>query len=87
MDADRLNVPAHASVGMPTDCRPVPYRGCIIGVAENGLGYAIEAGDAIKVRSVNPPLDHDGLFLATPALAGPNLLIRGSRKLHCLREE
>jgi outer membrane protein assembly factor BamB len=65
---------------------PVAYRDSIVAVSENGLGYVIEAADAFKVRRVNPPLDDDGLFLASPALAGSTLLLRGAQKLHCLRE-
>ncbi len=64
---------------------PLAYRGHVFCLTEEGLGYIIDAGDEFKVRAVNEALDEDGLFLATPAMAGDSLLIRGSKRLHCVR--
>ena len=50
-----------------------------------GAGIYLRKCDEFKVRAVNEALDEDGLFLATPALAGDSLLIRGARQLHCVR--
>ena len=66
---------------------PVGYRGKILCLTEEGLGYIIDIGDEFKVTNINPAIDEDGLFLATPALAGDSLLIRGAKQLHCIRDD
>lgn len=65
---------------------PVASRDKIIILSEEGLAYVLDAGEKFQIRQVNPPLDEDGLFLATPALAGRSLLLRGAKMLHCVRE-
>ncbi|MBX9655645.1 PQQ-like beta-propeller repeat protein [bacterium] len=65
---------------------PVASRDKIIILSEEGLAYVLDAGDKFHIRQINPPLDDDGLFLATPAIAGRSLLLRGAKTLHCVRE-
>jgi outer membrane protein assembly factor BamB len=64
---------------------PLVYRDKILCLAEEGQAYLIDAADEFKVHALNPALDDDGLYLATPALAQDSLLIRGAKKLHCIR--
>lgn len=64
---------------------PWAYRGHIFCLAEDGQTHVVEAGPEFKVTAVNPALD-EKLFMATPAVAGDTLLIRGSTKLYALRE-
>ena len=66
---------------------PLGYRGKIFCLTEEGLGYIINTGDEFKVSFVNPALDEDGLYLATPAIAGNSILIRGAKQLHCIRQQ
>lgn len=65
---------------------PWAYRDRIFCLAESGQTHVIEAGPEFKVSHVNPPLD-EHLFMATPALAGDSLLIRGAKTLYCIREQ
>ncbi|MBY0589101.1 PQQ-like beta-propeller repeat protein [bacterium] len=64
---------------------PVAYRGKILCLTEEGVGYVIDAGASFRIESTNPALDEDGLFLATPALDADSLYLRGYRQLHCVR--
>ena len=64
---------------------PWAYRGHIFCLAEDGQTHVVKAGPEFKVVAVNPALD-EKLFMATPAIAGDSLLIRGSSKLYCIRE-
>jgi len=66
---------------------PIATRDKIIVLSEEGLAYVLDAGEKFHIRQINPPLDEDGLFLATPALAGKSLLLRGAKTLHCVREK
>jgi outer membrane protein assembly factor BamB len=65
---------------------PWAYRDRIFCLAESGETFVIEASDQLKVLSINPPLD-ESLFMATPAIAGDTLLIRGSKHLYAIREQ
>lgn len=64
---------------------PWAYRDRIFCLAESGETYVVEASDKLKVLAIHPPLD-DSLFMATPAVVGDTLLIRGSHHLYAIRE-
>ncbi len=65
---------------------PWAYRDRIFCLAESGETFVIEASDKLNVLSINPPLD-ESLFMATPAIAGDTLLIRGSKHLYAIRQQ
>lgn len=65
---------------------PWAYRSHIFCLAEDGQTHVVKAGPEFKVVGVNPPLD-EKLFMATPAIAGDSLLIRGSSKLYSIRDQ
>ncbi|MBX7168207.1 MAG: PQQ-like beta-propeller repeat protein [Pirellulales bacterium] len=73
--------------GGPFTASPWACAGKLFCLTEGGLCYVLAAGDEFQVLSTNPPLDEDGLFLATPAVAGDALLIRGAQQLHCIRAD
>jgi outer membrane protein assembly factor BamB len=64
---------------------PWAYRGHIFCLAEDGQTHVIKAGPEFEVALVNPPLD-EKFFMATPAIVGDTLLIRGSSKLYAIRD-
>lgn len=51
---------------------------------ESGKTVVIEVGEEMKVVATNEIADD--LFWSTPAVAGKSLLIRGAKKLYCIRE-
>ena len=64
---------------------PWAYRDHVFCLAEDGQTQVVQAGPEFKVTHMNPSLD-EHLFMATPAIAGDSLLIRGSKHLYCIRE-
>ena len=56
----------------------------VFAMDENGKAIAIEVGPEMKVSSTNQ-INND-LFWSTPAMAGNSLLIRGNKKLYCIRK-
>jgi outer membrane protein assembly factor BamB len=64
---------------------PWAYRDRIFCLAESGETFVVEASDKLNVLAIHPPLD-DSLFMATPAVAGDTLLIRGAHHLYAIRE-
>jgi hypothetical protein len=55
----------------------------VFAMDETGKAIAIEIGAEMKVSSTNQI--KDDLFWSTPAMAGNSLLIRGNKKLYCIR--
>jgi outer membrane protein assembly factor BamB len=51
---------------------------------ESGKTLALESGDEYKVVATNQI--KDDLFWSTPAVSGNSLLIRGAKRLYCIRE-
>ena len=51
---------------------------------ENGKTVVLEAGPEMKIVATNEI--KDDLFWSTPAVTGKSLLIRGGKKLYCIRE-
>ncbi|MFT5302291.1 MAG: outer membrane protein assembly factor BamB [Mariniblastus sp.] len=51
---------------------------------ENGKTVALQVGSEMKIVATNQ-IDND-LFWSTPAMSGKSLLIRGVKKLYCIRE-
>jgi outer membrane protein assembly factor BamB len=56
----------------------------VFAMDETGKAIAIEIGAEMKVSSTNQI--KDDLFWSTPAMAGNSLLIRGNKKLYCIRK-
>ena len=56
----------------------------VFAMDETGKAIAIEVGPEMKISSTNQ-IDND-LFWSTPAMAGNSLLIRGNKKLYCIRK-
>ena len=55
----------------------------VFAMDENGKTIAMEVGPEMKISSTNQ-IKND-LFWSTPAMAGNSLLIRGNKKLYCVR--
>ena len=51
---------------------------------ENGKTIAIKVGPELRIVATNQ-IDND-LFWSTPAISGKSLLIRGVKKLYCVRQ-
>jgi hypothetical protein len=64
---------------------PWLYDGKIFCLNEDGVTFVIEAGDEFRMLHTNP-LKENEIYMATPAIAGDRLLIRGSEGLYCIRE-
>lgn len=56
----------------------------VFAMDETGKTVAIEVGPELKIVSTNEITDD--LFWSTPAMAGNSLLIRGNKKLYCIRK-
>ncbi len=52
---------------------------------ESGKTLVLESGPDFKIVATNQI--SDDLFWSTPAVAGKSLLIRGVKKLYCIREQ
>ena len=50
---------------------------------ESGKTLAVEVGEKLNVVATNQIND---LFWSTPAVAGESLLLRGVKKLYCVRQ-
>lgn len=61
---------------------PWSYQGKIFCQNEDGQTFVIEAGTEFKVLGVN---ELDEMCMATPAISGESLLIRGRNHLFCIR--
>lgn len=61
---------------------PWAYNGKIFCLSESGLSYVIKAGPEFEIMNTNPL---DELCIATPSIAGGNLLIRTLTKIYCLK--
>lgn len=62
---------------------PIGYRGRLFCVSEAGDTYVIPVGKEFQVERKNPLGE---MCMATPAVSGSSLLIRGIKHLYCLRE-
>ena len=51
---------------------------------ESGKALVLQTGPEMKILATNQI--EDDLFWSTPAVAGNSLLIRGVKKLYCIRE-
>ncbi len=56
----------------------------VFAMDETGKAIAIEVSTEMKVSATNQM--EDDLFWSTPAIAGDSLLIRGNKKLYCIRK-
>jgi outer membrane protein assembly factor BamB len=63
---------------------PWSYQGKIFCLNEDGQTFVIEAGNEFKVLGVN---ELDEMCMATPAISGDSLLIRGRDHLYCIRNQ
>jgi hypothetical protein len=62
---------------------PWAANGKIFALSEDGDTFVFQAGPEYKLLHTNAL---DEMCMATPAIAGPRLLIRTLTRLHCLRE-
>jgi outer membrane protein assembly factor BamB len=62
---------------------PWAYRGHIFCLSEDGDTYVVPAGDTFEVARIN---SLNEMCMASPAMAGDRLFIRGMQHLFCLRE-
>jgi outer membrane protein assembly factor BamB len=63
---------------------PWAYHGKVFCLNEYGETFVLKAGKEFEVLGKNV-LGEEDMCLATPALAGPNLLIRSDQGLYCFR--
>lgn len=66
---------------------PWAYNGKIFFLDENGATYVLEAGRNYKLMRINRLRNGEGICMATPAMAGGNLLIRTDTRLYCIGEK
>ncbi|HOC00825.1 MAG TPA: PQQ-binding-like beta-propeller repeat protein [Verrucomicrobiota bacterium] len=64
---------------------PWAANGQVFCLNEDGVCYALRAGDRFELLHTNRLADDD-MCMATPALAGDRLLIRTAARLYCLRQ-
>ncbi|HAM74017.1 MAG TPA: serine/threonine protein kinase [Verrucomicrobiales bacterium] len=62
---------------------PWAYRGRIFCLSEDGDTYVVKAGDTYTLERVNPLGE---MCMATPAIAGPRLLVRALEHVYCIQE-
>lgn len=62
---------------------PWAYGGMVFCLSEDGDTYVIQAGDEYKEVGKNTL---DEMFMATPAISGRTLLLRGAQNLYAIRE-
>jgi hypothetical protein len=65
---------------------PFAYDGKVFCLNEDGITFVVQAGPEFKLLGTNA-LEGDAMCLATPAMAGDNLLIRTEDKLFCVGRE
>ena len=63
---------------------PWAYRGKVFCLSEYGETFVIEAGDDFKLLRTNP-LAEDEMCMATPAVVGDRLLVRGAERMYSIR--
>jgi len=63
---------------------PWAVAGRVFCLSEDGVCYALRAGDKFEVLHTNKLADDD-MCMATPALAGDRLLIRTAARMYCIR--
>ena len=64
---------------------PWAYNGMIFCQNEDGVTFAVKAGDTFEILHTNS-LAADDMGMSTPAIAGERLLIRSGARLYCIRE-
>lgn len=62
---------------------PVAFGGKLFCLNEDGVTFAIKAGDDFEVLHSNP-LAEDDMGMATPVIVGDKLLIRTSARVYCI---
>ena len=67
--------------------KPTTVNWKIFFLDENGATYVLEAGRNYKLMRINRLRNGDGICMATPAMAGGNLLIRTDTRLYCIGEK
>jgi outer membrane protein assembly factor BamB len=77
--------PQRLSGGQAYTVSPWAYRGKVFFLSEYGQTSVIAAGEEFKVLHANE-LAEDDMCMATPALAGEQLLIRAEKRLYCIKE-
>ncbi|MFV2065674.1 MAG: PQQ-binding-like beta-propeller repeat protein [Pirellulales bacterium] len=65
---------------------PWAYAGKVFCLNENGITFVVKAGDQFEVLRTNE-LEDQEMCLATPAIAGDQLLIRSAERLYCIRQD
>ncbi|MGB7325995.1 MAG: carboxylesterase family protein [Rubripirellula sp.] len=63
---------------------PWAYDGKVFCLSEQGLTYVIKAGPEFEILDTNPL---DELCIATPSVAGGNLLVRTLTKVYCISKD
>jgi outer membrane protein assembly factor BamB len=63
---------------------PWAANGLVFCLNEEGVCYVLRAGDDFELLHTNALTDDD-MSMATPAMAGDQLLIRTAARLYCLR--
>jgi outer membrane protein assembly factor BamB len=69
--------------GMAFTASPFAYGDKIFCLNEDGITFVVQAGPEFKLLGTNP-LDDGEMCMATPAIAGDNLLIRTEQRLVCV---
>jgi outer membrane protein assembly factor BamB len=76
---DRQKLPS----GLHFTASPWAGNGRVFCLNEDGLTFVVRAGDRFELLRANK-LAEDEMCLATPALAGDRLLIRGAARIYCI---
>ena len=63
---------------------PWAHNGRVFCLNEDGVTFAVRAGDKFELLGTNKLADDD-MCLATPAMVGDRLLIRTSARIYCIR--
>jgi outer membrane protein assembly factor BamB len=71
--------------GQAFTASPWAFRGKVFCLSEDGVTFVVEAGRNYKLLHTNR-LEDDDMCMATPAIAGDNLLIRTAARLYCLQQ-
>jgi len=81
---EMLYEPQRIEGGTAFTASPWAYDGKVFCLSEDGATYVLEAGREFKPLHTNA-LAEDDMCLATPAIAGKNLLIRSLARVYCIR--
>ncbi len=65
---------------------PWAYNGRVFCLSEYGVTFVVAAGREFRLLNTNPLADDD-MCMASPAMAGPRLLIRTAARIYCLSRQ